>query len=380
LPPTGEAEDQVGILTEAWVTSQVELARADLDNRDYAAAIAGAQKALELDSTSAEAREVLEQAQRAQQELESAVAEARGAAARGETARATEALGRALALDPRHPVAAELSQGLNRHFRAQAEAARRTAASARADAEGVRATSAAAFATGRRLSTQAETLFRDREFALAAQKFLEAQSAFEAARREAELARLAAASPPPSRQVAAPAGTMPTARVASPPAGAIGLPAATVAPPPAPTMPPTAAPAPQPTVPSPTALARTPVSTAPVPSVPSLDSQEAAVRRIIADYGRAIATRDVELYRSLKPDLSSDEEKRLRDAFKSVTSHQVGIQVELVEFAGNGNEATVRVARQDTVNGRPQARRRQLFRLARSGGAWRLVSMAPLKD
>jgi hypothetical protein len=37
------------------------------------------------------------------------------------------------------------------------------------------------------------------------------------------------------------------------------------------------------------------------------------------------------------------------------------------------------VSRQDTVNGRARPPRRQLFKLARAGGAWQRVSMGPLK-
>ena len=44
-----------------------------------------------------------------------------------------------------------------------------------------------------------------------------------------------------------------------------------------------------------------------------------------------------------------------------------------VEFEGEAR-AKVRVARQDTVNGRRQPAVKQMFVLGRQGGAWRIVS------
>jgi hypothetical protein len=111
-----------------------------------------------------------------------------------------------------------------------------------------------------------------------------------------------------------------------------------------------------------------------VPSVPAASATgEAAVRQVIADYGRAIESRNVDLFRSLKPDLSSDEEKRLREAFKTVKSHQVGLSIEAVEV--DGPRASVRVSRQDVVNGRPMKPQQQVFRLVRLGEAWRIQSI-----
>ena len=43
--------------------------------------------------------------------------------------------------------------------------------------------------------------------------------------------------------------------------------------------------------------------------------EESAISTVIADYARAIETRDLELFRSVKPVLSQDEEQRLRTAF-----------------------------------------------------------------
>ena len=41
------------------------------------------------------------------------------------------------------------------------------------------------------------------------------------------------------------------------------------------------------------------------------------MRRLLASYERAIETKDLPLFRSVKPNLSAEEEKRLRKAFDS---------------------------------------------------------------
>jgi hypothetical protein len=134
--------------------------------------------------------------------------------------------------------------------------------------------------------------------------------------------------------------------------------------------PPSAAPAPLPTT------ASSPVSSpsAPAPATAVPDPGDAAVRRVLADYERAIEGKDINLFRSLMPGLSADAEKRLREAFGAVKSQDVGIAVDSVLV--EGDRATVRVHRQDTISGRKQTSTQQTFRLARSGGVWQIVSIA----
>ena len=86
----------------------------ETENKDYKAAVARAERALVLDPASTEARQVLDQAQRTAAELEAVALEARRAFAAGDTNHATRALARVLALDPRHPVAGELTGKLER--------------------------------------------------------------------------------------------------------------------------------------------------------------------------------------------------------------------------------------------------------------------------
>jgi hypothetical protein len=119
-------------------------------------------------------------------------------------------------------------------------------------------------------------------------------------------------------------------------------------------------------------------SAASVPAAPARDPQDASVRRVIADFGRAFESQDIALYRSVMPDLSADNERKLKESFKDVRYDRVAIEVQSVEV--NGDEATARVLRQDTINGRVQKQKRQVYRLARSGSSWRIVAMVLIKD
>jgi len=64
-----------------------------------------------------------------------------------------------------------------------------------------------------------------------------------------------------------------------------------------------------------------------------------------------IQAKDIELFRTVKPNLSADEEKRLRAIFKQFKSYKVTIVVNQIQF--EGTEAKVRVSRQDTIDGKP---------------------------
>jgi hypothetical protein len=91
---------------------------------------------------------------------------------------------------------------------------------------------------------------------------------------------------------------------------------------------------------------------------------------VIAEYARAMQARDIALYRALKPDLSAEDEKRLREAFKNSRTDRVGITVESVEV--DGDRATVRATRQDVIDGRPTKAVVQTFRLVRVGAVWQI--------
>jgi hypothetical protein len=186
---------------------------------------------------------------------------------------------------------------------------------------------------------------------------VEAGNSFDRARRAAEAAAAAQAramAPPPTalaeRVTAAPA-TPGTAVVSS----------ATLAPPPQ-------------TAPSRPSLAPALPTAPPAPTVQeTAASTEQAVRRVISDYGRALETKDLDLFRNVKPNLSGDEEKRLRESFRAVKSHEVGISVDSVKI--DGPRALVRVSRQDTINGNAMKPVQQTFHLLSRDGAWAIESI-----
>ncbi len=358
-PASQAAQDQLGLITDVVVTSKLELARDELQKHDYAAAAASAREALGFDATNAEARALIEEAERIQKELDLAVAGARAALARGDTKQAGALLDRVLALDPRHSVAAELAPSLNQSFRQQAEEARRQTESARAAAARVRATGQSDFAKARSLSAEAEALFRREAFTTAAQKFLESRAGFEAAGRTAEATRAAEQA---ARDAAAPR-PQPTL------AEALPTPALAPTVPPTPIAPSSVAPTSRPTS---AVSVSTPSASAPLVSAPLPDLADAAVRRVIADYERALEGQDLVLYRSVMLPLSADQERQVREAFKGIKSQDVGMKVESVDVDVDGDRATVRVWRQDMINGRRERPKQQTIHLARDGGAWRI--------
>jgi hypothetical protein len=100
------------------------------------------------------------------------------------------------------------------------------------------------------------------------------------------------------------------------------------------------------------------------------------VRRAIATYERAIESKDVALFRSVRPGLSADEERRLRASFDQVGRQQIEIEIESIAITGAG--AVVRLTRQDVVEsgGRSQTTRStQTLRLARRESGWIIVEL-----
>jgi hypothetical protein len=240
-----------------------------------------------------------------------------------------------MSIDPNDPVVDELSQKLNRYFQGKAEDARSEMAKSRALAEGAGATRQPDFAEAADGARKAEALFKNREFAVATGRYLEARDRFERARNNQ---------------------TRPT-------------------PAPRPTpifVPPTPAPAP-PTlpVPAPTSVVPTfaPGPVTPVSTPPPISAlgDEPAIRKVMEDYKRAIESTNVELFRAVKPNLSSREEQSLRESFKAVRNHQVNLSLGPIQIAGS--QATVRVSRQDVLDGR-KAAFQQTFTLVKGPGGW----------
>jgi hypothetical protein len=124
----------------------------------------------------------------------------------------------------------------------------------------------------------------------------------------------------------------------------------------------------------------TPAVTAPpppaAPSGPTPEQDEAAIRRVTASYARAIETKDIGLFRTIKPNLSREEERRLQDGFRAVTSQKVATTI--LSIDRKGDEASVALRRRDTIlaGGREQtAETQQTLRLTRAAGGWVIVEI-----
>ena len=201
---------------------------------------------------------------------------------------------------------------------------------------------------------------------------------------------------PPPAQVERRAEVPPTPPARPPTAGPVVVPPAPPpvtlppAPEPAPISPPAAAPVlPAPPVPEPPVVERrpppaaeaptpapSPAPTPAAPPAPARESDDAAIRRVIGTYERAIETKDLALFRTVRPSLSADEERRLRASFEQVDEQRIEIRIESI--AVTGDTAIARLVRQDTVgrSGRSQTTQStQTLRLARRGAAWVIVEL-----
>jgi tetratricopeptide (TPR) repeat protein len=360
-PNRDVAREQVGILTEAVVAGQLDLARLELEGKNYQAAIDEAETALELAPDNAEASSIVSSAREKLVDLARVAAEARAAFQRGDTDAASIALGQVLALDPRHPVAGELTSALNEHFKAQAVEAQSAMERAQSLARRAEATRADGYSQAEALAREASALLENQQYAVATQKLLEARDAYERANRTAAAEREEQV----RRQAADRAAQAEAARSAAVRQAQAKPSPATQ---PATSAPPSAAPSAAPSVaPAPTA------TTVVAPAQSTTTNPETGVRQVIADYERAFEGQDLGLFRQAKPNLSGQEEKRLKQAFKATKSQDVGIEIQSVQITGD--RAVVRVKRQDTINGRRTPEVEQTFNLARHSGRWVIDSI-----
>jgi tetratricopeptide (TPR) repeat protein len=324
-------------MIDALVASLVELANQDLKNKNYPSAVKRTDSILNLRRDHAEAQQIRAVAQGKLNELESAAGEARAAFEAGNTDKASQALSTVMSINPSHPVVDDLSTKLNRYFQAKAEEARAAMVRSRAAADGIGAGGQNDFGEAADSARKAEDLFKSRQFAVATQRYLEARDRFERARNAQERARATAVAPRPTPILLPPTQAPPTVPTALPPTAV----PTTLA---APATLPTAAPRPAPAA-----------------------GDEPSIRKVMDDYKRAIESKNLELFRTVKPNLSSREEQSLRDSFKAIRSHQVNLSLGAIQI--EGTQATVRVARQDVLDGR-RASFQQTFTLVKGPSGW----------
>jgi hypothetical protein len=103
-------------------------------------------------------------------------------------------------------------------------------------------------------------------------------------------------------------------------------------------------------------------------SASAASPDEAAIRKVIADYAKAIENKDLELFKAVKPNLSADEEKRARNAFASIQSQVVKITFLSIDL--KEHQAVVKVTRRDTINGSIPGAFPQTFTMSKGRTGW----------
>jgi hypothetical protein len=96
--------------------------------------------------------------------------------------------------------------------------------------------------------------------------------------------------------------------------------------------------------------------------------EETAIRKVIADYAKAIENKDLGLFKNVKPNLTSDEERRARSAFASIQSQVVKITFLSIDV--RERQAIVKVTRRDTINGSIPGAFPQTFNMSKGRTGW----------
>ncbi len=360
---------------ESYVRSRIGLATTSLDAKDYHGALGYADDVLRVAPNDAEATRIRDAARTMIRRFDQAVARARERLSASDTEGAQSAINEARAIEPGSPALAELQSALVAQLRAQAEAARREA-QRRPAPPPVQPPSRQAPAdtahnepphreSGSRGATPAPPPSRTESSSTGTMNPVPPPPA--------------PVQPPPPQQQATPPQTAPQQQPApqpTPPASS-GTPtsqapaqSAPSSPPAAqPTRPPETAPEPQPSEPPAPRREPTPAARGNTPA--QTESDEAAIRRVVQSYGRAIESKDIGLFRRVKPNMTPEEQRRVEEGFRAVTSQQVNITILSVEQ--HGQEASVRLRRRDTIQagGRQQTIESfQTLTLTKSGSGW----------
>ena len=308
----------------AFVQSRFELAEQSLQARQFRDAQRYSEDVLAAAPAHEKARAIRDQAAASLRQAETAIDRARQLIQAGDIRGAVRALDDARTIDPVAPGLAEVSQLMAERFKTQAEAAELELQRSRASAP---------------------------------------------AQRAAAPPGKAAATPP----APTPAPSDPVSQ---------SLPAT-----PAPPIAPSPIPAPEPPPAKPAPPESSAIKPAPSPVNPSADRKppvetsrdaddDAAIRAVVATYARAIESKDLALFRSIKPNLGADEERRIQQGFRAVTSQKVNITILSVDR--RGDRATLQLRRQDIIEAggrRQSSESQQTMTMAKSNGAWVIVEI-----
>jgi serine/threonine protein kinase len=329
--------------SQAFVRGRLGLAATSLEAKDYRSAMAYADEALRVAPDEPDARRIRDAARAMITRFDQTTARARERLAAGDTEGATSAINEARSIDPSATTLGELSAELVNQLKSQAESARR---------EGQRAR-----------STPPPPANPPR------------QAANEPAKLDPPRQRVAKEKEPAPTVATPPPAEQPAPRETAPQSASTPPPAAAVIPPPAPqTAPSTPQPAPQEPAAAPApppAPGPSPERREPTPTPTPVETDDAAIRRVVMNYARAIESKDIGLFRRVKPNLSAEEQRRIEDGFRAVTSQQVDMTILSIE--PHGDDASVRVRRRDTIlaGGRQQTTEsQQTMALTRSASGW----------
>jgi predicted Ser/Thr protein kinase len=327
-PGVSDAPEQTAAVSssDAFVQSRFELAERSLQAKQYRDAQRYSEDVLTAAPGHAKAQAIRDQATAFLRQAETDIERARRMIQAGDVRGAVRALDEARTIDPVAPGLAAVSQLMAERFKSQAEAAELELQRSRAAAPVQRAPAPvipSSPPTPSRTTAQAPT----------------------------ETPRESAAQvlPPPPPPVSAP--VTPPERTESAPSPV--------------TTPPRTEPA-----------ESAAVKPAPSPVAPPEINDESAIRRVVAAYAQAIETKDLALFRSIKPNLAADEERRIQQGFRAVTSQKVNITI--VSIDRRGDQASLQLRRQDIIEagGRRQSpESRQTMTLAKSNGSWFIVEI-----
>jgi len=99
---------------------------------------------------------------------------------------------------------------------------------------------------------------------------------------------------------------------------------------------------------------------------------DAAIRKLITDYRKAIQSKDLALFKTVKQ-VSDDEERRIKRAFDSIKSQEVEITVLAIEV--KGDRASVKATRRDVIDGSFVASFPQNFMMQKGTRGWSITEI-----
>jgi hypothetical protein len=300
--------------SQDFTRTRLGLATASLESRDYRGALAYAEDVLRTAPDNLEANRIRETARSMLKRFDDAVATASDLLSAGDTAGAASAVATARAIDPSAPIVGQLSARLTNQVKPE-ETKRSTRTSPPVSQRATANTPVQPDASATRVPDEPTPVVSPQETAQPP---------------------TVVATPPPRPEppvVAAPTSAAPAAPAASP------RPEATEA--------------------------RDGVGAR------GAETDDVAIRRVVATYARAIEMKDLALFRSVKPNLSADEQRRIEDGFRAVTSQRVSVTI--LSIDQRGQDASVRLRRRDTIQagGRQQTSETvQTMTLTRSASGW----------